>query len=438
MEPAAVADEAGELDFSDLEEIIAGDDTPADEQPAADGDEVQELELDLDFDADGEAPPPAADEVTDSADELDLSDLGEKPEDDQEPAVESATVDSVQELDLDLDLEADTATEDQSGRDTLQVGDDDEFLDIEKMLEETEEAAVETESAGDADDLDFDSDIVEQDAIDVSAPVEDDLDLNLLESDEAALQEEVLELGPSDLQEVSAVTDGLSDTTDDFDTDGFTDTRDLNGETEIVDGLPAPPAMPKPKRGVRKPLTVFAVLLILLAGVLILPQNFGLKIPVLSDIEIPYITDIKIPYISDKFNPDAEDTVGNLRIIPLERTINYQFVENDNTGTLFVIKGRLKNDYNHPRKHIRITGKLFLKGNKLVKKATVFGGNLLTDKELASMNIMEIKKKLQNKAGNRKSNMNVRAGSVLPFMVVFDKLPQNLEEYTIEVAGSSS
>ena len=196
--------------------------------------------------------------------------------------------------------------------------------------------------------------------------------------------------------------------------------------------------MPKAKRGVRKPLTVFAVFLILLAGLFILPQNFGLKIPFLSDIKVPYISDIKIPYISDKFNPDARDTLGNLRIIPLERTIKYQFVENENTGTLFVIQGRLKNDYDHSRSHIRITGKLYQKGNKLARKATVFGGNLLTDKELASMNIKTINQKLQNKAGNRKSNMNVRAGSVLPFMVVFDKLPQNLEEYTIEVAGSSS
>jgi hypothetical protein len=347
-----------------------------------------------------------------------------------------ATDESAQELDLDfdLDIEPDAAAQDQASPEAAPAGGDEEFLDIEKMLEESDEAAVETESAGATDELDFDldfeSDLEGQDALDISEPVEDDLEFNLLESDEAALQEDVAELASSDLQQAAAATDGVSDTTDDFATDEFTETRDLHGETEIIDDLAGPVAMPKPKRSIRKPLTVFAAFLVLLAGIFILPQNFGIKIPFLSDIEIPYISDIKIPYISDKFNPQTKDTVGNLRITPLEPSIKYEFVENENTGTLFVIKGRLKNDYDHPRSYIRITGKLFMKGNKLAKKATVFGGNLLSDKDLVSLDMKAINQKLQNKGGNRKSNLKVRSGSVLPFMVVFDNLPQNLDEYT--------
>ena len=85
-----------------------------------------------------------------------------------------------------------------------------------------------------------------------------------------------------------------------------------------------------------------------------------------------------------------------------------------------------------------MTGKLFQKGSKLAKTTTVFSGNLLTKKELASLKMSAIKKRLQNRGGNKKSNVNVRTGGVVPFMVVFDKLPQNLDEYTIEVAGSKT
>jgi hypothetical protein len=69
---------------------------------------------------------------------------------------------------------------------------------------------------------------------------------------------------------------------------------------------------------------------------------------------------------------------------------------------------------------------------------TVYGGNLLSQKELGSLDMVVIKRRLLNKAGNKKSNLKVRTGRVVPFMVVFDKLPNNLDEYTIEVAGSSS
>jgi hypothetical protein len=451
-EPAADAtaatdvagEEVAELDLSDLGDLAESDDAPATELPVAAGADDQELDLSLDFDAEGDAPDAAGEASADAADELDFSDLSEMLEGDDEPAADISTDESAQELDLDFDLDLDTdaAVQDQASPETAAAGGDDEFLDIEKMLEESEDAAVETEPAGAADELDFDldfeGDLEEQDPLEISETAEDDLEFNLLESDESALQEDVAELAPSDVQQAASTTDGLSDTTDDFATDEFTETRDLGGETEIIDDLSAPPVMPKPKRSVRKPLTVFAVFLFLLAGILILPQNFGLKIPFLSDIKIPYISDIKIPYIADKFSPELKDTVGNLRITPLAPSIKYEFVENENSGTLFVIQGRLKNDYDHPRSHIRITGKLFLKGNKLAKKATVFGGNMLTDEDLTSLNMKAIKQKLQNKAGYRKSNLRVRSGSFLPFMVVFDKLPENLDEYTIEVAGSSS
>jgi hypothetical protein len=49
-----------------------------------------------------------------------------------------------------------------------------------------------------------------------------------------------------------------------------------------------------------------------------------------------------------------------------------------------------------------------------------------------------IKNRLANKVGAKKSNFKVRSGAVVPFMVVFDKLPKNLDEYTVEAAGSKS
>jgi predicted Zn finger-like uncharacterized protein len=450
-EPTAAAAEADdlELDLPDLEDDGHIDETPTAEALIDDTSEEPELDLELDFDADEESQAPAAAAAPEAGDELDFSDLGDMLAGDEEPVSEISAGDSPQELDLDLDLdldlEPDTAAEETAATDLQVGGGDEEFLDIEKMLEESEEAAAETETetefAEDALDLDldFEGELQEEDVLDISESAEDDLEFNLLESDEAALQEDIAELDSSDLRQVSATTDGLTDSTDDFDidTDGFTDTRNLDGETDIIDGAPAPLPPVKRKSGARKPVLVFAVFFILLGAVLIIPQNLGLKIPFLSDVKIPYISDVKIPYVYDKFNGPRDDA-GNLRITPLESTITYQFVDNPKAGTLFVIKGRLKNEYDHPRSYIRVTGTIYKKGNIRAKMTTVYGGNLLSQKELGSLDMVVIKRRLLNKAGNKKSNLKVRTGRVVPFMVVFDKLPNNLDEYTIEVAGSSS
>jgi predicted Zn finger-like uncharacterized protein len=453
---AQVDEKADELDFSDLDDIIDADDTSPSGEPAAPDEGEAELDLDLDFDMDTESPASAAEAPASSEDELDFSDLGKMLQEDEEPISQNAADDSPQELDLDFetDLETDTAAPDtpapEAAVSEIQPADDDgEFLDIEKMLEESEEAAVEVqpdEVAPETDavdlDLDFESELQDQDVLDISESVEDDLEFNLLESDEAALQEDAsLEPVTAEEQPVSAATESVDSITDDFDTDEFSDSLDLSGETDIVEGVsePPPPPQPKhPKRGVGKPVAIFAIFLFLIAAVLIIPQNLGLKIPVLSDIKVPYVSDVKIPWVYDKFHPEAKDVAGNLRITPLGKSISYQFVENPITGTLFVIKGELKNEYDHPRSYIRVTGKLFIKGNKMARKATVFSGNVLSEEELGSLEMSDIKNRLANKVGVRKSNFKVKSGAVVPFMVVFDKLPQNLDEYTVEVAESKS
>jgi len=308
------------------------------------------------------------------------------------------------------------------------------------MLEESEDEAMEVESIPESAefDLDLDSALDESDALDFSDAAEDDLEFNLLESDEAALLEDSSDLETSDFQTgattAGTTTGGITDMSSDFATDEFTDSQDLGDQTDMLDdGMP----MPKKQRSVRKPLTVFALLIILLGAVLIIPQNLGLKIPFLSDIKVPYVSDIKIPYLSDKFNPQSKDVAGNLFLTPVGTSISYQMVENEKAGQLFIIKGRVKNEYDHARSFIRVTGKVYRKGNVLAKTATVYGGNLLSETELTSLDMTAINRKLQNRFGNQKSNVKVKTGMMVPFMIVFDGVPSNLEEYTVEVAGST-
>jgi hypothetical protein len=174
-------------------------------------------------------------------------------------------------------------------------------------------------------------------------------------------------------------------------------------------------------------------------GIIIIPKSLGIKIPYISDINIPYLSDLdlKIPFLSDLVNPEKQDVSGNLKMIPMDKTISSKFISNSRAGQLLVIRGKIRNEYDQPRSFVRVTGKLYQKGRKLVKTSTVYCGNIISDPELAGMNIAAINKKMRNKFGDKKSNLKIKTGKMVPFMIVFDNLPQNLDEYTVEVAESS-
>ncbi len=142
---------------------------------------------------------------------------------------------------------------------------------------------------------------------------------------------------------------------------------------------------------------------------------------------------INIPFVSDLLKPEVQDA-GNLKIYTSD--INNKFVENSKIGKLLVITGKTKNGYSDARSYISITGKLYTKGKILLKTKTVYCGTILSELELQNMDLDAINNRLSNRFGDNKSNIKVKAGAIIPFMVVFADLPENLDEVTIEVAGS--
>ena len=445
--PAGDLESADELDFSDLEGIVESDDTPAE---ATD-------DIVLDFEVAEEAVSPAAAQTppTSDSEELEMSDLERMLEPDEKPVSPGTD-----ELDLDLDIEPEgeaaagavAAAAEQAGSDEA------EFLDIEKMLEEGADTAPTDEGSEDLVEIDLEAvmdeasqtmepelelnlDLEPDDSsMNISATAEDDLEFNLLDSDEETLQYGATQAAVTQVVDELAESNDMDATTDDFSTDEFAETRDDMGQTDLLDDVYPGPAMggPLKTRKTRKPLVVAVLLLLLCILGIIVTNNLGIKIPFVSDIQIPYISDIKIPYLNGLLKSEPQDIAGNLKISPLGRTISHKFIENSKAGKIFVIVGQVRNEYDHPRSNIKITGKLYRNGKALVKSATVYCGNMLSDADLERMDIRAIGKRLQNRFGDNRSNIKVKTGKTIPFVIVFNKLPANLDEYTVEVAGSSS
>ena len=177
-------------------------------------------------------------------------------------------------------------------------------------------------------------------------------------------------------------------------------------------------------------LFVLVLLVAVGAGAIFAAQFLGIDIPYLDKLK-----GVKIPYVSDLLGPKVEDA-GNLKIAINEKDVNGRFVTNEKLGALYVVSGKVKNDYDDPRSSIRVTGKIYSKGRKLELEKTVYAGNVLPDSDLGVIDQAVIDQKLQNRFGQERKNLGVKKGATVPFMIVFSNLPKDPDEYTVEVADS--
>jgi len=147
---------------------------------------------------------------------------------------------------------------------------------------------------------------------------------------------------------------------------------------------------------------------------------------------IPWTT-----YIRDHFSSREIYSAGNSEIRLLESTVTDRFLDNHKAGELLVITGQVRNDYDHPRSNIKVTAKLYTENGIVVRRATVYCGNMFSDLELATLEIAAIDHRLSGGPVAPKINQPVGIGKRIPFMVVFHDLPNSFDQYSVEVMESS-
>lgn len=452
------------LDLSDLEAML---EDGASAKPAA-ATEGIDLELDLgaavedaakggamqelDLGGIAEAPEAGPAKEAAAADELDFSDisgiLDEKP-----PVAAAADAEKpAEELDLVFDDEPQAAA-----AKTIEAlpseSQEDLMLDLETLLEADEETkpAAQKTAAEMTDELDLEF------AAASGRDEAGDLEIEIEPVDEAvampapagrpaatAAVAAAAVAGAAGAAAKGAMSGKTTAVTDEFTTDEFTQAG-MTGATDLLESEAAEAAAPKTQKthapgrsgGIRKLLLAAAALVVLAIAALVIPRSLGIHVPYLSDVDIPYLSDLEIPFLGKIFQSEPEDTAGNLKIAPAPESVTAEFVDNAGAGRLCVVKGQVRNAYDHPRSFIRVTAKLYDKNKAVAKTATVYAGNVLARPELAGQDLAAISARLKNKNGANNLNVGVKPGAAIPFMVVFDGLPDNLDEYSVEVAGSS-
>lgn len=137
--------------------------------------------------------------------------------------------------------------------------------------------------------------------------------------------------------------------------------------------------------------------------------------------------------------PQKEDMTdsGNLKLDFVD-DLDGSFLKTDKIGQLFIIKGKIINNYPESRSYILIKGTIEDSNKKPIRRKLVYAGNIYSDRQLKGMTMEEIDKGLKNQEGINNANINVKPGGQVPFMIIFDNLPDNLGDFEVEPVSSSS
>ena len=113
------------------------------------------------------------------------------------------------------------------------------------------------------------------------------------------------------------------------------------------------------------------------------------------------------------------------------------FVDSEKGGRLFVIRGVVGSKYPMSRSYILIKGNILDNKGEVVKAKQSYAGNTFTEEEIRALPLEEIEKAMNNRDGMARKNLSLSSGANIPFMIVFDNLPDNLSEFTVEAVSSS-
>jgi pilus assembly protein FimV len=357
------------------------------EKDSSDNIEVTDAseDFEIDFDFAEKSANEKKDDIVDFDEEFDLSDLEEIIDLEEENGTDIKSLkpkDEEQEIEFDLALEPDN-DEDTS----IKV-----VLDEEELYADAPEKAGETKSkySADIEETDFEFEMAENFE-----------EASLTEKDDYNLEE-----NQGNFHKV-------------FDTVTLIDPTHKDEREDDVD---IEDEQAKPKSKVGKVLALIVLVLILLAG-----AGYGV-------FSVFNMTGSHIPIVGSYLNRGLPDP-GNIKMVASD--LNSKFEENQHAGKIFIITGVIKNEYSEPRSFIKVTGKLYEPQKKLSHTEQVYAGNMFSELELRNLDMEAIKNRLSNRLGQNQSNVKIGPGKSVPFVIIFSNLPQQPEEFTVEIESSS-
>jgi predicted Zn finger-like uncharacterized protein len=142
-------------------------------------------------------------------------------------------------------------------------------------------------------------------------------------------------------------------------------------------------------------------------------------------------------YLPWPLRPKPVTKPTGIEQLTLVETSGY-FVDNQQDGQLFVIQGRVRNEFPEAKRWIHLRAKLYTTDGQTARQQDFYAGNELSDQQLQSMPLQALLVLVQRRPTPEERARVIAAQEEVSFTVPFGNLPEltKLSDYSVEIIAS--
>jgi len=119
-------------------------------------------------------------------------------------------------------------------------------------------------------------------------------------------------------------------------------------------------------------------------------------------------------------------------------SVTGSFLESEKSGSLFVIRGKVRNNYPASRSYILLKGSILDGQGKVIRTKKAYAANTFTEEVIKMLPLKDLNKAMDDRFGMGNRNVDLPPGEAIPFTIVFEDLPDDISEFTVEAVSSSA
>lgn len=128
----------------------------------------------------------------------------------------------------------------------------------------------------------------------------------------------------------------------------------------------------------------------------------------------------------------VEDVAKKVERLTMRNVRQYNLL-NEKVGKVFVIEGKVVNEFNEPKDFIELEGAIFDNAKRTIAAKRQLAGTQLSLFQLQVLSEKEMESFLHNKMEILANNTNVPPGGEVPFMILFYAPPENVAEFGVKI-----
>ncbi len=201
-------------------------------------------------------------------------------------------------------------------------------------------------------------------------------------------------------------------------------------KAEPVESAAEKPVLKSAKRGFWSPWRIIAliVLINLIFGGLYLGLFPGVRERVLQNLSLA------VPALGELFGTGKKPGEFHLNQIRFKE-LRQRYANNLMAGRLRIIEGLAVNSSPYPITRLQVRGELYDGNGVIITERLAYGGNLLSDDELAAFSEDALQKELDLPMGSDAQNIRIEPKGQIPFMILFIAEPPGVVKAKVSAAG---